>query len=212
MVGDLQVSDQALCEAIAERNRDRALVRQIHQKRRDGLLEGSAALELVRGFYGGECTTLADRIDALCVPAAADRPRILIKGVSLDCAALHRVVEESGGYVIAEDDWRGSRAAGNRDVCTDGDPVAAIFEKYFYDEVSPRVQPSSDRDAWFYREVESGQIDGVLFYIPLEDDVVGWDYPRHNLFLEARGVPSIVVRESVASARVTEFCRILRRG
>lgn len=216
MVRDLEVSDPALCEAIAESNRARAVVRQIHQERRDGLLEGSAAVELIRGFYTEARATFAGRVsaqlDALGVPVAGNRPRILIKGAPLDGAALHRVVEDSGGYVIAEDDWRGSRAAGDRDVLTDTDPVTAIFEKYFYDEMSPRIQPSSGRDAWFHREVGTGHVDGVLFYIPLGDDVVGWDHPQHHAFLEARRVPSVVVRESCALAQVAAFVGSLRRG
>jgi hypothetical protein len=216
MVRDLEVSDPALCEAIAESNRARAVVRKIHQKRRDGLLEGSAAVEMIRGFYTEARATFADRVsvqlDALRVPVAGNRPRILIKGAPLDGAALHCAVEDSGGYVIAEDDWRGSRAAGDRDVSTDSDPVTAIFEKYFYDEMSPRIQPSSDRDAWFHREIGTGHVDGVLFYIPLEDDVVGWDYPRHHAFFEARRVPSVVVRESCALAQVAVFVGNLQRG
>lgn len=220
MVRDFEVSDPALCEAIAESNRARAVVRQIHQKRRDGLLEGSAAVELIRGFYTEARATFADRVSAqldalcvpVCVPVAGNRPRVLIKGAPLDGPDLHRVVEGLGGYVIAEDDWRGSRAAGDRDVPTDSDPVTAIFEKYFYDEMSPRIQPSSDRDAWFHREVGTGHVDGVLFYIPLEDDVVGWDHPRHHAWLEARGVPSVVVRESCGVAQVAAFLGTLRRG
>jgi len=216
MVRDFAVTESALCEAIAESNRARAVVRQIGQKRRDGLLEGSAALELIRGFYTEARTAYADRVssqlEAWDVPVRQNRPRILIKGSPLDGAALHRVVEDSGGYVIAEDDWRGSRAAGDRDVSREADPVTAIFEKYFYDEMSPRIQPSSDRDAWFHREIGTCNVDGVLFYIPLEDDVVGWDYPRHHAFLDARGVPSAVVRESCAVPQIAAFVGSLRRA
>jgi hypothetical protein len=41
--------------------------------------------------------------------------------------------------------------------------------------------------------------------------VVGWDYPRHHAFLEARCVPSLVVRESCASEQVATFVGSLRR-
>jgi benzoyl-CoA reductase/2-hydroxyglutaryl-CoA dehydratase subunit BcrC/BadD/HgdB len=136
---------------------------------------------------------------------------VLIKGVSLGHARLHRIVEEAGGYVVAEDDWRGSRAAGDRNVRTDMDPATAIFEKYFYDETSPRVQPSCERDAWFHREVSSGYVDGVLFYIPLEDDVVGWDYPRQSAWLDRNNVPSIVIRDIAASAEMSAFLQRIRR-
>jgi benzoyl-CoA reductase/2-hydroxyglutaryl-CoA dehydratase subunit BcrC/BadD/HgdB len=102
-------------------------------------------------------------------------------------------VEKHGGYVVAEDDWRGSRAAGERDVRSDGDPATAIFEKYFYDTVSPRIL-SDENDDWFRRQIESAQIHGVLFYVPLEDDVVGWDYPRQLAFLQTRGIPNLLIR------------------
>jgi benzoyl-CoA reductase/2-hydroxyglutaryl-CoA dehydratase subunit BcrC/BadD/HgdB len=124
-------------------------------------------------------------------------------------ASLHRLVEEAGGYVVAEDDWRGSRAAGDTDVCMNRDPVTAIFEKYFYDETSPRVHSCQDRDAWFRREIERGQVDGVLFYVPLEDDVLGWDYPGQLAYLESRSIPSLVVRENVAP--IADFIRCIHR-
>jgi benzoyl-CoA reductase/2-hydroxyglutaryl-CoA dehydratase subunit BcrC/BadD/HgdB len=93
------------------------------------------------------------------------------------------------------------------------DPVTAIFEKYFYDEVSPRVHPSEHRDAWFQREIEKGHVDGVLFYVPLEDDVLGWDYPAQLAYLESRSIPSILVRENVREngAPLAEFVRNLHR-
>jgi 2-hydroxyglutaryl-CoA dehydratase, D-component len=215
MVRDLEVSDRVLSEAIAESNRARAVVRQIQHKRYGGFLDGSAALELIHGFYAQDRAAFADRVsaqlEALRVPVAGDRPRILIKGVTQG-PTLHRVVEEAGGYVIAEDDWRGSRAAGDQDVLTDTDPATALFEKYYYDEMSPRIERSRDRDAWFHREIGAGRVDGVLFSLPLEDDVVGWDYPRHCAFLEEHRVPSIVVRESGPSAQVAAFSRSLRRN
>jgi benzoyl-CoA reductase/2-hydroxyglutaryl-CoA dehydratase subunit BcrC/BadD/HgdB len=143
----------------------------------------------------------------------------LIKGASLDHTAFHRLIERQGGFVVAEDDWRGSRAAGDLDIRTDCDPVVAIFEKYFYDTVSPRVQPFDEADAWLHRSIEGTGVDGVIFYIPLDDDVLGWDYPRQLAYLRQRKVPSLLVRESAATesssgleALVLEFVERLRRG
>jgi len=199
MVSDFEVSDGALCDAIAESNRARDCVREILRKRRDGLLEGSAAAGLIHDFYTEDRSVFADRIsaqlDGLHTSVAAGRPRILIKGAPLDGRPLHRLVEAAGGYVVAEEDWRGSRAAGDQNVRTGVDPATAIFEKYFYDEVSPRIQPAAERDMWFQREIERSRVDGVLFYIPLQDDVVGWDYPRHAAWLAEHAVPSMAVRD-----------------
>ena len=207
MALELGAAEGALGEAIAESNRARASVREILRKRQGGLLEGSSAIELIRGFYTVDRGDFANQTSAALgrynTDVAANRPRILIKGVSGADGALHRVVEAAGGYVIAEDDFLGSRAAGHSDVALDMDPITAIFEKYFYDEVSPRVHPAEVRDEWFHRELESGYVDGVLFCLPLDDDVAGWDYPRHRAHLESRGIPSLVIRE--INAPLAEF-------
>jgi len=214
MVRDFDVCEDELREFIAESNRARAAVRGILRARRDGHLEGSAALEWIRGFYSEDRSTFADRIserlNRMQEQVAADRPRILIKGVPLQDASLHRAVEEAGGYVVAEDDWRGSRAAGDTDVCSNKDPVTAIFEKYFYDEVSPRVHPVEHRDTWFRREIERAQVDGVLFFVPLEDDVQGWDYPGELDYLKSLSMPSVVIRE--AGVSLTDFVESLRKS
>ena len=58
---------------------------------------------------------------------------------------------------------------------------------------------------------DSGEVDGVLFYVPLEDDVVGWDYPRHLDFLRKRNLPSVLVRSvAAAAAPVSSFIAGLR--
>jgi hypothetical protein len=213
MVRDFDASEDELRAAIAESNRARGCVRDILRKRSEGQLEGSGALELIRGFYSEDRSMFADRVldrlKGIGEQVAADRPHILIKGAPLNDASLHYLVEQGGGYVVAEDDWRGSRAAGDTDVGVNKDPVTAIFEKYFYDVVSPRVHPAEHRDAWFRREIERGHVDGVLCYVPLEDDVQGWDYPRHLAYLESRSIPSVVVRE--IGAPLGDFVRGLRR-
>lgn len=213
MVRDFDVSEDGLRDAIAESNRARAVVRDILRARREGRLEGSVALEWIGGFYSDDRGAFADRISErlqeLHDAVAKDRPHILIKGAPLMDASLHRAVEGAGGYVVAEDDWRGSRAAGDTDVCVNKDPVTAIFEKYFYDEVSPRVHPVEKRDAWFRREIEREQVDGVLFFVPLEDDVQGWDYPAELAYLKSRSIPSVVIRE--AGVSLADFVGSLRR-
>jgi 2-hydroxyglutaryl-CoA dehydratase, D-component len=213
MICDFNVSEDELCAAIAESNRARGCVRDILGKRKEGRLEGSTALEWIRGFYaedrGVYAGRILERLKEVQEPVAGNRPHILIKGAPLKDTSLHRRIEEAGGYVIAEDDWRGSRAAGDTDVCVNKNPATAIFEKYFYDEVSPRVYPSQDRDAWFRREIERGDVNGVIFYVPLEDDVFGWDYPGQLAFLKSRRIPSVVIRET--GAPLAAFVESLRR-
>jgi hypothetical protein len=46
----------------------------------------------------------------------------------------------------------------------------------------------------------------VVFYLPPEDDVVGWDYPRLRETLDQRGIPNLLVRED-ASEELSPGCR-----
>lgn len=204
MVRDFAVEEARLKEAIAESNQARDLVREVQRKRYEGRIEGSAALELIREFYRDR-SSFAHRAIPASRPLADGRPRILIKGAPLNSLALHRAIEAAGGYVVAEDDWRGSRAAGERNVRTDQDPVTAIFEKYFYDEVSPRIPAPGERDAWLRRQISEGRADGVVFYLPLEDDVEGWDYPRQAAWLHEQRVPYMVVRTMTGAEALASF-------
>jgi hypothetical protein len=222
MARDFPAPESALRDAIAENNRARAAVRQILRAREAGLIEGSAAVGMIRGFYTRNRmqfdAAVSAQLQHLPATCAGDRPRILIKGAACP-VTLYELVERCGGYVVAEDDWRGSRAAGDQDIHPAGDPIVAIFEKYFHDAVSPRVHPPETADAWFRHEIEKSTAQGVLFYIPLEDDVAGWDYPRQLAFLCAKGVPSVVIRGSGTAgtchepaARLSDFVAELRRA
>lgn len=223
MTQDFDCTEERLRESISESNRARTAVRSILELRRQGRLAGSEAVAMIGEFFSGDRSEFAGRMEqrltTLASAAPMDRPRILIKGAPLDDASLHRLVEQQGGYVAAEDDWHGSRAAGEFNIRADGDPIVAIFEKYYYDAVSPRVQPSEEADVWFMREIGRGRLDGVLFYVPFTDDVAGWDYPRHLAFVQLRGIPSLLVRANGApeagselTSRISAFVQCLRRA
>jgi hypothetical protein len=53
-----------------------------------------------------------------------------------------------------------------------------------------------------------------LFYVPLEDDVQGWDYPEQLAYLKARSIPSVLVRENVREtcAPLADFIASLHRN
>jgi hypothetical protein len=46
-------------------------------------------------------------------------------------------------------------------------------------------------------------VDGVVFYLPPEDYVLGWDYPRQKRFLEKLGIPSLIVREDSGAEKLS---------
>ncbi|HTR35498.1 MAG TPA: 2-hydroxyacyl-CoA dehydratase family protein [Bryobacteraceae bacterium] len=192
-----------LVSAVTESNAARSAVRRLLRLRRgkSPRLGGSEALRLIGAWYFMDRSEYSAEAEALVSQlsrrAPLQGPRILIKGASLDHPALHEAVEAVGAVVTAEDDWWASRAVG-RDIRTAGDPVRTIFEKYYLDAPSPRTFPHGTADRWFQAAVLR-DIDGVVFYLPLEDDVLGWDYPRQRRWLEEQGIPHLLIRDDARS-------------
>jgi benzoyl-CoA reductase/2-hydroxyglutaryl-CoA dehydratase subunit BcrC/BadD/HgdB len=135
-------------------------------------------------------------------------PRILIKGSPQDAPDFCAAIEARGAIVVAEDDWWGSRAAGE-DIDETGDPLGGIFKKCYSDSPSPRVFPAAIADEWFFRKAL--EADGVIFYFSPEDDVMGWDYPRLRDYLDERTIPHVMLRGASAD-RIDAFLKELRHG
>jgi hypothetical protein len=131
-------------------------------------------------------------------------PRILIKGYPLDHDGLHRQVEAHGGVVFAEDDPWGSRGV-TPNIASSDDPLAALVEHYHSQVSSPRVFPLHVADQWFHDKVRLA--DGVICYLPPDDDLHGWDYPRHAAFLNDLKTPHLLVRIDAAEFLLDESQR-----
>lgn len=213
------ISNDRLREAVEESNLARTAVRSLLHLRSDRLT-GAEALPLIGAFHfmgRREYAALAsEAAQELSKRPVISGPRVMVKGSPLDHPFLHQAIESHGAIVAAEDDWWGSRAPGE-DIRTDGDLWQAIFEKYYLDAPSPRVFPPAVADEWFSATACSAE--GVVFYIPPEDDVVGWDYPRQRAFLDQRGIPNLLIRADASSGdlpadshdRIEEFVVRLKR-
>jgi benzoyl-CoA reductase/2-hydroxyglutaryl-CoA dehydratase subunit BcrC/BadD/HgdB len=202
------INDAALLYAIEESDLTRKAIRSLLSLRRqEPRATGTEALALIgASFFVGrdEYTSLAEQ----AAKVIGDRKvlagtRLMIAGASLNHRALHQALENHGAVVVAEDDWWGSRSAGG-DIA-DGlkDPLKAVFEKYYLDTPSPRLCPFELSDAWFQQTSADG-IDGVVFYLPPEDCIAGWDYPRRRHHLDERRIPHLLVREDAKS--ISEEC------
>ena len=204
------IEREALNAAIEEGNAAREAIRALLRLRESARpkLSGTEALALIgawyfmdRSEYVGLAREAWSEVEGRS-PLAG--PRILIKGVPLDNTDFCAVVEAHGAVVIAEDDWWGSRAAG-RDIEVTADPLQAIFEHY-YDAPSPRVFPAAVADEWFCRKAT--EVDGVIFHLPPDDDVLGWDYPRLRAFLDQRSIPHLLLRGPCAD-KIASFVESL---
>lgn len=191
----------AIIAAIEESNAVRQAIRKLldFRRRSHPILSGTDALPLIGASYFMDPLEYSELAGTVALAVAQRQPikgpHVMLKGSVLDHNRLHKVIESHGAVVVAEDDWWGSRSAG-QDVIAGADPIASLFEKYYLDAPSPRVFPPEASDEWFRREVLR-DVDGVIFYFSPDDDVLGWDYPRQRAFLQEHGIPNLVVREEV---------------
>ncbi|MBO0701456.1 MAG: 2-hydroxyacyl-CoA dehydratase, partial [Candidatus Dormibacteraeota bacterium] len=154
-------SPERLRQAVGEVNAQRQAVRRLLEMRRD-LRNGVSGVDAMVAIGAGRFLEpsahrqLVERYLAEERPPLDGRPRLLVvAGVPLTDLRLHRLLEDAGGIVVAEDDAWGSRFAGV-DVRGDAtDILEAVFDKYFVDVPSPRVAPAAARDEWL-----CGQLSG----------------------------------------------------
>lgn len=220
------VHRKSLSKAVTESNRARAALRRLQNLRTGDAprISGTDALAISGALYFMDRAAYAKLANRACREIKSAKPlrgpRLLIKGTPLHHPRLHQALEAHGAVVTAEDDWWGARAAGANLVSTGSvnSLVRSIFENYYLRVPSPRVSPAAAADRWFQKAVTHG-IDGVVFYLPPDDDVYGWDYPRQRDFVRARGIPSLLIREEAGrglspelSGRVREFVETARRS
>lgn len=196
-----------LAGAIDESNRAFHAIRSLLDLRQgaEPRLTGTEVLALVGAVYfmeRGEYAQVAHEVvtELSCRPPVRGA-RILIKGSPLHHTGLHRAIEAHRAVVVAEDDWWCSRSLG-REIATQGDLVRSIFETYYAEVPSPRVFPRAIAYTWFL--AAAAKVDGVVFYLPPDDEVLGWDYPELRRTLDQRGIPSLLVREDAADELSSE--------
>lgn len=203
-VGDTEVCDSSLLKAIASTNQTRTLLARIQHARFgvDQPLSGYAAFIAMgaRRFLDREHYNqlLAEWIDSSGKSSGVG-PRLLVKGCPLDHPYLHRQVELAGATVVAEDDDWGTRGAAPA-IGIDGSPLEAIFDHYFRQVPCPRVFPGPVAQGWFKDALLTAPIDGVIFYLPVPDDVYGWDFPRERDAVIAASLSWTMIRSDVRYA------------
>ena len=184
-------SHDELRREITRTNAARAVARRLASLRRvTPRIAGREAFPLLGAFwelppdeYVALAGAAADEI-ALCPRLVG--PRVLLAGAPLDTPALHAAIESCGAIVVDEVGPWGNDAAGD-DVESDGDPYAALSDKYRA-SFGARVPVGDLR-----RRTESAlnEIDAVVISLPPDDVVFGWDYPGLRDVLDARHIPHI---------------------
>jgi hypothetical protein len=211
------INFKSVSKAVADSNRARAALFKLKALRSGATprISGTDALTITGAFYFMDRATFAKLAETACREARSAKPlrgpRLLIKGTPLHHLKLHQALEAHSATVGAEDDWWGARATDRRILPTRTLAAAtrAIFENYYLHAPSPRVSPPAASDGWFQKAVKCGA-DGVVFYLPPEDDIYGWDYPRQRDFVHACGVPSLLIREDASRGLSGDAHRMIK--
>ncbi len=173
---DTKITNDALSKAIEQGNRERALLKAIHQCRKSspppimGLdlvsLTTKMGYSIDRSTYTSRLSDVLNELNRRLVNQeyACDRsrPRILWTGLgnSLGCDKVLRMVEELGGVVVAQEGCGGYTRL-NDPIDTETDPLDAIADRYLRVTCSC-MTPNNQRFDDIDYMISEFNIDGVI--------------------------------------------------
>jgi benzoyl-CoA reductase subunit C len=201
-LGGCKVSDDAIRASIALYNRNRALIRELHQLRARSphLVRTWESYLLVRAgnFLPVEEHTamLEDALPKLRARDAKKRDsiRIVVEGSFCEQPPLTliRMVEEAGCYIVA-DDFVIGQSWFESDVPCDGDPVLALATSYVDRAIYSSVRHDLRKPRWegLVEKVKATQADAVLFLIAKFCEPAYFDYVPFRQELERAGIPHL---------------------
>ena len=201
LLGDLSsasgqmLSDEDLRREIVRANSARVAARRLIELRRPvPRIAGAEVFPLLASFWEMDPDCYSEMASDAATKIAARPPlagpRVLLTGAPVDGDALHHAIESHGAVVVDEVGPWGSGVVG-ADVRIDGDPVAAIADKYRADSTGARTPVDTLRRA---TQSRLDEVDAVVVSLPADDAVFGWDYPALRDTLNARRLPHVCLR------------------
>ena len=191
------ISDNDLRNAISICNENRRLLSELADLRRQGLVSGVDALQLIgtsmlmpKHEHNLLLRTFFDEQEFVHIN---DVFRIYVLGSSVDHQQLYEIIESEGAIVIAEDsDW-GSRCCEGQIPETEN-PIEAITQFYFNRPPYTTKATIDERADYCLSQAKLASADGVIFFIYQGDQPALWDYPEQRNALEANGIPSLLLQ------------------
>jgi bcr-type benzoyl-CoA reductase subunit C len=210
------VKSEALKNAIASHNRQRAMVRDLYALRKPDppLISGSEVLQVLIALMSipvEEGNELLEEVIAevkLRTPSGAKQSRLLIWGSLIDNIAFTKLIESSGLNIVVEDTAIGTRPFWH-DIDKTADPLDGVAEHYLREVLCPRTfresgptyQEDSDMRFSYLKEfAQHWKVDAVLANIIRNCDVHGYEVPIIKDYLEELGLPVLVVEQDYSTA------------
>jgi len=202
-----------LQEAIVLHNRQRALVRELYDLRKNDppLLTGTEHQAILIAVFSlpvmeGNCL-LEKVLHEIRNRTRDDDPgmvRLMLWGSVLDDTNLFRAIEEAGARIVVDDTCVGTRAFWT-DVETSGDPIAALAHRYLVNLNCPRTYreaPNGGLIKDYHKDIiaryiyidpflKQWRVEGVILQSVLYCDTHGYEVPHIEGFFERMGMPNL---------------------
>jgi benzoyl-CoA reductase/2-hydroxyglutaryl-CoA dehydratase subunit BcrC/BadD/HgdB len=193
------IAEAALRQAVAAVNEDRRLLQQAASLWRGPTprLGGVDSLATIgSGWFMDRvqhATLLRSIVEGGLSLPPRPGPRLMIKGSPHDNPDFYSLVEEAGATIVASDHAFGDPTFAAL-VEEDCDPMDALTGYYQLHSPSIRSYPQSRQDERFMALIDAAAVEGIVFYHDEYDDTLGWDYPDQKRLLDARGIPSLLLK------------------
>lgn len=169
----VQITDEALREAISLCNRTRTLLKRLYNLRSRDFppISGSEIMEVVRAGmvmpkspYNTLLEGYLEKLELLQSPISDQerKPRLLLMGSELDDPKYLREIEELGGQIVADDLCCGSKYLWDL-VDEEGEPWEALARRYLYRSQCPRMHPAQRRIQHLEQMAETFRVQGVIY-------------------------------------------------
>jgi benzoyl-CoA reductase/2-hydroxyglutaryl-CoA dehydratase subunit BcrC/BadD/HgdB len=191
-----KISNDALSQAIAIGNENRALLNKIAALRiaEKPRISGIEALQIIgtstfmlKEAHNKLLTQFLDGAESLPEKAGV---RLFIEGSDLDNLQFYELVETCNAVIIAENNNWGNRYFDDP-VDESADPMEALADRYHARPSRLRTQSSGQRVDYCVQGVVKAKVQGTIFYLLEWDPALAWDQPDQKKVLDAKGIPSL---------------------
>ncbi|HDP25349.1 MAG TPA: 2-hydroxyacyl-CoA dehydratase [Deltaproteobacteria bacterium] len=224
----ITVASEDLRDAIRVFNRSRTLLKRLEELRsREHVpITGADATAVIisanampRDLYNRILEDLIDELDQ-SKDGIHGRKRLLLSGSANDDIDLVRLIESSGGMVVADTLCFGSRSYSDL-AEEDGDPLLSIAKRYLSHTMCPRMFGYYKQRLAFMKErIQQANVQGVILQNIRFCDMHGSENSLFERDLEAMGIPCLriereygpLVEEGRIKMRIDAFMEGLNAG
>lgn len=192
------ISDENLIESINVFNKNRTLLKEVDNLRKELRISGVEAYQVIgagswipKKMHNQLIQQyLVDEHETKIDPESV---KVFLTGSVQDNLNFISLVEDSGAVIVSDDLCMGTRYyADPVELKPLLNPTESLAERYLGKSPCARVIPTQARIDYFKQMVSESKAEGVIFYFLKWCDVIGWDYPRIQAELEKMSIDSIL--------------------